>query len=63
MKTIDSEFVISYYELFLYKNIPYLVMEYYENDDLYEINLMERIIKIFTIFTKILLGLHELHKQ
>ena len=33
MKTIDSEFVISYYELFLYKNIPYLVMEYYENDD------------------------------
>ena len=52
MKTIDSEFVISYYELFLYKNIPYLVMEYYENDDLYEFNLMERVIKNFYYFYK-----------
>ena len=69
LKKIDSEFVIKYFDSFNYKGIPYLVMEYYENGDLYELifkkkfNGGDKRKKIFTIFTKLVLGLYELHKQ
>ena len=36
LKKIDSEFIVSYYESFIYKGIPYLIMDYYDNGDLYE---------------------------
>ena len=69
LKKIDSEYIVSYYESFIYKGIPYLIMNYYNNGDLYEFifkkkfNGGDKRKKIFTIFTKILLGLFELHKQ
>jgi NIMA (never in mitosis gene a)-related kinase len=68
LKKIDSEFIVSYYESFIYKGIPYLIMDYYKNGDLYEFifkkkfNGGDKRKKIFIIFTKILLGLFELHK-
>ena len=64
LKKIDSEFVIKYFDSFNYKGIPYLVMEYYENGDLYELifkkkfNGGDKRKKIFTIFTKLVLGLY-----
>ena len=69
LKKIDSEFIVSYYESFIHKGIPYLIMDYYDNGDLNEFifkknfNGGDKRKKIFTIFTKILLGLYELHKQ
>lgn len=69
MKKTDSEYIVSFYDSFIYKGIPYLIMDYYKNGDLYEFifkkkfNGGDKRKKIFTIFTKILLGLFELHKQ
>jgi len=69
LKEINSEFLVEYYDSFQYNGIPYLVMDYYDKGDLYQLIFQKNFNggdirkKIFSIFTKILLGLYELHKQ